>query len=82
MSDGGFLSRLFGWKAVGTLDERFVLHRYKSTRFAVLVGMIVLFALFTYDAVAHEIIRWDLFGISGSIALAKVFAMLYYRRTN
>lgn len=82
MSDGGFLSRFFGWKGAAALDERFILHRYKSTRFAVLVGLVVLFALFAYDAVAHDIIRWDLLGISGAIALAKVCAMLYYRRTN
>ena len=58
------------------------MHRFKSTRFALLIGLAALFALFTYHAVAHEVIRWDLLGISGATALAKVCAMLYYRRTN
>jgi hypothetical protein len=38
--------------------------------------------LFTYGAVVHETIRWDLFSVSAAMALVKVCAMAYYRRTN
>jgi hypothetical protein len=64
------------------LDERFVLHRFKSTRFAVLVGTILMFAIFTYHIVKHDVIRWDLFAVMLAMALAKVGAMIYLRRTN
>jgi bacteriorhodopsin len=63
-------------------DERFIMHRYKSTRIAVLVGSIMILVLFTYGAVVHETIRWDLFSVSAAMALVKVCAMAYYRRTN
>ena len=49
---GSFFSNLFGWKQGGPFDERFIMHRFKSTRLAVLVGTIMLFALFTYYAPA------------------------------
>ena len=64
------------------LDERFITHRYKATRFAMLVGVILLAAFFFYGYVAHRAIRWDLFIIMLATAAAKVGAMIYYRRTN
>ncbi len=64
------------------LDERFVMHRFKSTRFAVLVGTVLLFAIFTYHIVKNDVIRWDLFAVMLAMALAKVAAMIYLRRTN
>jgi hypothetical protein len=64
------------------LDERFVIHRFKSTRFAVLVGTVLMFAIFTYHIVKHDAIRWDLFAVMLAMALAKVGAMIYLRRTN
>jgi hypothetical protein len=82
MAPGGWLLNLFKWKQDEMLDERFVMHRFKSTRLAVLAGLLVLLAFFTYDAVARDIIRWDLLAISTVIAVVKVCAMIYYRRTN
>jgi hypothetical protein len=79
---GGFFMNLFGWKSGGPFDERFVMHRFKSTRIAVAAGLVLVFALFTYDAVKKDIIRWDLFAIIAVMAVAKVTAMLYYRKTN
>lgn len=64
------------------LDERFIMHRFKSTRFSVLIGMISMFAIFTYHVVKHDTIRWDLFAVMFAMALAKVGAMIYFRRTN
>lgn len=63
-------------------DERFVTHRLKSTRFSVLVGTLVMFGIFNYHLIAHRVIRWDLFGVMLAMALAKVGAMIYLRRTN
>jgi hypothetical protein len=81
VSYGKFFMNLFKWKDEA-FDERFIMHRFKSTRLAVLVGVVVILALFTYNAVAHKVIRWDLFAITLAIAVTKVCAMAYYRRTN
>jgi len=82
MPSGGFFSRLFGRKQDAMLDERFILHRFKSTRLATLVGMIMMFVLFTYHVVVNKTIHWDLFSVPLAMAVVKVGAMLYYRKTN
>lgn len=82
MAPGGWLLNIFRWKQDDMLDERFVMHRYKSTRLAVLAGLLLLLVFFTYDAVEKDIVRWDLFAVSAAMAVVKVCAMIYYRRTN
>ncbi len=82
MAPGGWFLNLFKWKRDEMLDERFVMHRFKSTRLAVLAGLLLLLAFFTYDAVANDVIRWDLFAVSAAMAVVKVCAMIYYQRTN
>jgi uncharacterized membrane protein len=81
MPNAGFLASLFGWKR-DAFDERFIMHRFKSTRLAVLVGTIMILVLFTYHAVAQKTIRWDLFGILAAMAAVKISAMAYYQRTH
>ncbi len=76
------LLNLIGLKKEAALDERYVLHRYKSTRLAVLTGAILMYAIFMYDLVAHKTIRWDLVVVLGTMAVAKIVGMLYYRKTN
>lgn len=82
MGAGGFFASLFGWKRDAALDERFVMHRFKSTRLAVLAGTVMILALFTYHAVVNDTIRWDLFSVIAAMAVVKICAMLYYRKTN
>ncbi|MCX5752089.1 MAG: hypothetical protein NTW97_00425 [Candidatus Krumholzibacteria bacterium] len=82
MTARGFFVNFFGWKQDAMLDERFIMHRFKSTRLAVLVGTAMLLAFFTYHAVANKTIRWDLFSVMVAMAVAKICAMLYYHRTN
>jgi len=64
------------------LDERSIMHRYKATRLAVLVGTIMMFAYFTYELVTTKVIRWDLFIILAAMAAVKLAARFYYARTN
>jgi len=64
------------------VDERFLAHRYKATRLATMVGVVLIFAFFTYALVKTGEIRWDLFIVMCAMAAAKVIAMAYYRRTN
>jgi hypothetical protein len=70
------LDRFFGF------DERFIQHRYKSTRAAVIVASLMM-ALWTWvDFFLHDVVRWDLLMIMLAMAVVKVSVMLYYRLTN
>jgi len=56
------------------MDERFVIHRLRSTRWAAIVGVIMMSAWTIYE------FRWELIIIMGVMAVTKWAAMLYYRR--
>ena len=60
-------------------DERFVMHRYYSTRIAMIVGIVMIVAWFNYDLLVRNLVRVDLAIIAGGMAIAKVLAMLYFR---
>ena len=64
------------------IDERFLAHRYKATRLATMVGVVLMFVNFTYEVVTRREIRWDLLVIMCAMAATKVLAMLYYGRKN
>ncbi len=72
----GLLDRFFGF------DERFVMHRYRSTRLAAIVGAAMLAVWFNYEFLANHILRLDLAVIAVAMALTKVGAMVYYRLTH
>jgi len=63
------------------LDERFIKHRYISSRIALVVGCLVMAVYINYEYLANEVLRWDLVVILGVMALTKVTVMLYYRIT-
>jgi hypothetical protein len=60
-------------------DERFIMHRYYSSRLALAAGLVTLVAWFNYELIAHHHFRWDLVTIAGVMALTKLVAMIYYR---
>ena len=60
-------------------DERFIMHRYYSTRIAMIVGIVMIVAWFNYDLLVRDMVRVDLAIIAGSMASTKVLAMLYFR---
>ena len=62
-------------------DERFIMHRYYSTRLAMIVGSIMIAGWFGYELLVNHHLRLDLVIISGAMALTKLAAMLYYRIT-
>ena len=64
------------------VDERFLAHRYKATRLATMVGVVLMFGFFTYALVKTREIRWELILIMCAMAATKVLAMFYYKRTN
>ena len=61
------------------LDERFILHRYKSTSHAGVAAAIALGAWFLYEFHVEDVIRWDLLSILGIMALVKIGCMIWYR---
>ena len=64
------------------LDERFIMHRFKATRLALMVGMIAMVGVFIFELLGRATIRWDLLGILVVMAVTKLCAMFYYQRMN
>lgn len=60
-------------------DERFLMHRLRSTSLASMAGALVTGALFFRDLLGPHIIRWDLFSIIATMAAAKMAALAWYR---
>jgi len=61
------------------VDERFLMHRYASTRLAITVGSLMLGGWLLYSQFALGELRWDLFSILVGMGVTKVAAMLYYQ---
>jgi hypothetical protein len=72
------LATLFGAEE---MDERFVAHRYYSSRIALVVGMLLIVGWFMYDLYAHDFFHTDLAIIAGVMAAAKLAAMAFFRLT-
>lgn len=70
------LSNWFG------VDERFIMHRYISTRWAVLVGVILMAIWVNYEFLVNHILRIDLLVILLAMAVTKVGVMIYYHLTH
>lgn len=70
------LSKLF------SVDERFIMHRYHSTRWAVIVGMVLMAAWVNYEYFVNHNLRIDLIVIMLVMAVTKVAAMVYLQRTH
>jgi ABC-type phosphate/phosphonate transport system permease subunit len=64
------------------MDERYLMHRLRSTSLAGIVGAVAIGSWILYQFYAKDIFRWDLFGILMLIGLVKIGAMIYYRRTD
>jgi len=64
------------------IDERYVLHRYKATSHAAMVGAVSLGGLLLYDFLARDVLRWDLFFVMAVMAVTKLGALVYYRRSD
>ncbi len=59
------------------VDERFIMHRYLSTRLAVTVAAIVAATWIAYDYYFNHFIQVELLVVMGVMAVVKVAAMLY-----
>jgi hypothetical protein len=63
---------------VGTIDERFLTHRLRSTSIGGLTAVLLAAVLFFYN-LFHHVIRWDLFAIVATAAVVKMCVMVWYR---
>jgi hypothetical protein len=61
------------------MDERFLVHRLKSTSLAGVVGGLLASGLVVYQFFAHDVARWDLLAVAVTIALVKLGGLAYYR---
>lgn len=64
------------------MDERFVMHRLRSTRLAAIVGVIILSILLSYEFFMNKVFRWEILIVITAMALTKWAAMLYYQKTD
>ncbi|MCG6948383.1 MAG: hypothetical protein LJE93_05655 [Acidobacteria bacterium] len=63
----------------GKPDERFMIHRLKSTSLAGVIGAVLAVGLFAYHYYGNGIWRWDLFAVAATMAAVKLAAMAWYR---
>jgi hypothetical protein len=66
----------------GMIDERFLMHRLRSTSIGGLAGTAVAGAFFFYNLFIHATLRWDLFAIIAAAALVKISVLIWYRVTD
>ena len=64
------------------MDERFKMHRLYSTRFAAIIGSIMIGSWFFFEYLSKQMVRWDMFTVLIAMAVSKIAAMRYYRKTN
>jgi len=64
------------------MDERFKIHRLRSTRLAAIIGIILMGLWIIYDFFANHIFRIDLIIIMVTMAITKWISMIYYEKTD
>jgi hypothetical protein len=63
-------------------DERFLMHRLRSSSAMGIVGGILAALLWFYEYVFQHRLRWDLFAVAVTMAVVKQGLMLWYRFTD
>ncbi len=66
---------VLGW----TIDERFLMHRLRSTSIGGLAAALLTAILFFYNLFHHDVVRWDLFAIIATAAVVKIAVLTWYR---
>jgi hypothetical protein len=65
----------------GTIDERFLMHRLRSTSVAAVAGGTFAAGLFAYHYYVNHFWSWDLLAVSLVIVVTKWALLLWYRFT-
>ena len=61
------------------IDERFLMHRLKSTSIAGVIAATVAMGLFAYRYYVDHVWRWDLLSVGLTMAAVKWALMLWFR---
>ena len=69
-------------RLLGRADERFFVHRLKSTSLAGVVGGVTAIALFSWHYFVDGVWSWDLLAVGATIVGVKLAAMAWYRMTD
>jgi hypothetical protein len=64
------------------MDERFLIHRLRSTRLAAIVGVIVIGMLIIYELLVQGTLSWQMLIVISTMAIIKWSTMLYYQKTD
>jgi hypothetical protein len=65
-----------------TVDERFLMHRLKSTSLAGVIGALTAGGLWAYQYYANGIHRWELFAVLLTMAGVKIASMVFFKLTD
>ncbi len=61
------------------IDERYILHRYKSTSFAGIACAMMVIGLFAWSYFTEHVFRTDLFVVATATAVIKLGFLAWYR---
>ena len=64
------------------IDERFLMHRLRSTSTAGMAGAALAGGLWFYRFLVDDRLEWDLFAVLATIAVVKIGLMIRYRFTD
>ena len=64
------------------IDERFLMHRLRSTSIGGMVGAVVAVVLFEYYNIFRHELRWDLAAVAVSMVVVKIGLMIWYHYTD
>jgi hypothetical protein len=67
---------------MSVIDERFLMHRLRSTSIAGVTAGVLASLLWFYRYVFDHQLNWDLFAVALTMALVKVSLMTWYRLTD
>jgi hypothetical protein len=61
------------------IDERFLMHRLRSTSLAGVIGTLLAAGLWSWRYYVDHVWSWDLFAVVVTVAVVKVTAMVWFR---
>lgn len=67
---------------LSTIDERFLMHRLRSTSIGGIAGALLAAAIFYYQLFVNHVPRWDLFAVVATVAVVKIAVLIWYRFTD
>ena len=64
------------------MDERFLMHRLRSTRWAAIVGSVAMGVFMIYELIVRGTLSWHMLVVIGAMGITKWVTMLYYHKSD